>query len=164
MRPSREAWIGTALVGLLGMLLASQAAVGRPPGSDLAIIVNRSNSLSNLTVAELRRVYRGERQYWPGNTPVLLLMRPQGSREREVILRVVFEMSEERYTHYWVAKVMRADISDPPTALYSHGIMQEGVKGNSGAIGYVFQSDLRDGVKVLRVNGRLPGEPGYPVR
>lgn len=164
MRPSRKVWMGAALVALLGVSLISQMATGAPASSGVAIIVNPSNPLNNLTLPELRKIYRGERQYWTGNIPVMLLMRTPGAREREVILRVVFEMSEERYTQYWVAKVMRADVSDPPAALYSHGIMQEGVRGNAGAIGYVAIGDVREGVKVLRVNGVLPSEAGYAVR
>ncbi|PYT52121.1 MAG: hypothetical protein DMG43_12720 [Acidobacteria bacterium] len=88
-------------------------------------------------------------------------MRSSGAREREVILRVVFQMTEERYTQYWVAKVMRAEASDPPASLFSFGMMQEGVKGNPGAIGYINMNDVRPGVKVVRISGLLPGEPGY---
>jgi hypothetical protein len=91
-------------------------------------------------------------------------MRFPGARERDVLLRVVFQMSEEQYTHYWVAKVMRAEAADPPAALFSFGIMLEGVKNNPGAIGYVNFNDVRPGVKVLRVDGLLPGEPGYALR
>ena len=162
--PSRKIRMGAAILALLGVSLISQVAAQTAARSDVAIIVNRNNPVVNLTLADLRKIYRGERQYWAGNSPVIPLMRAPGAPEREVILRVVFEMSEERYTQYWVAKVMRAEVSDPPAALYSHGIMQEGVRGNPGAIGYVLQGDVHEGVKVLRVNGLLPGEPGYPVR
>jgi hypothetical protein len=91
-------------------------------------------------------------------------MRSHGAHEREVVLRVVFEMTEETYTKYWVAKVMRAEVSDPPASLYSFGMLQEGVRGNPGAIGYVNANDVRPGVKVLRIDGLLPGESGYPLR
>src|SRR5260370_19010177 len=91
-------------------------------------------------------------------------MRSRGSREREVILRVVFQMTEQRYTQYWVAKGMRAEASDPPASLFSYGMVQEGVRGNPGAIGYVNMSDVRSGVKVDRIGGLLPGEPCYPLR
>ncbi len=132
-----------------------------PAEADVAIIVNPNNPVNNLTLAELRQIYHGERQYWKASSPVVLLMRSSGAREREVILRVVFQMTEERYTQYWVAKVMRAEASDPPASLFSFGMMQEGVKGNPGAIGYINMNDVRPGVKVVRISGLLPGEPGY---
>ncbi len=149
---------------LFALSLLSSAAAGTATEGDIAIVVSPDNPVSNLTLAELRKIYMGERQYWKGNAPVVLLMRSRGSREREVILRVIYQMSEEQYTQYWVAKVMRADAADPPASLFSYGIVQEGVRGNPGAIGYVSVNNVRPGVKVLRIGGLLPGEPGYPLR
>jgi ABC-type phosphate transport system substrate-binding protein len=148
---------------MVSSLIAIRAA-GTPADAEVAIVVNLNNPVNNLTLADLRKIYFGDRQYWKGNLPVVLLMRSPGSHEREVVLRVVFEMTEERYTKYWVAKVMRAEVSDPPASLYSFGILQEGVRGNPGAIGCVNVNDVRPGVKVLRIDGLLPGESGYPLR
>lgn len=152
------------LACLMAFSLISLRAAGTPAADEVAIVVNSSNPVNNLSLAELRKIYFGDRQYWKGNLPVVLLMRSQRSRERDVVLRVVFEMTEERYTKYWVAKVMRAEVSDPPASLYSFGMLQEGVRGNPGAIGYVNANDLRPGVKVLRIDGLLPGESGYSLR
>jgi phosphate transport system substrate-binding protein len=128
------------------------------------MLADANNPISNMTLADLRKIFMGERQYWKGNNSVLPLMRSQGTREREVILRVVFQMTEQQYGQYWVAKIMRAEVSDPPASLFSNGMVQEGVKGNAGAIGYISAPDVRPGVKVVRVGGLLPGEPGYPLR
>jgi len=152
------------LACLAASSLIALRAAGTPSDAQVAMVVNLSNPVNNLTLADLRKIYFGDRQYWKGNLPVILLMRSPGSHEREVVLRVVFEMTEERYTKYWVAKVMRAEVSDPPASLYSFGILQEGVRGNPGAIGCVNVSDVRPGVKVLRIDGLLPGESGYPLR
>jgi len=149
---------------LVAFSLISFRAAGTPPGAGIAIVVNTNNPVSNLTLADLRKIYFGDRQYWKSNLPVVLLMRSPGSHEREVVLRVVFEMTEERYTKYWVAKVVRAEVSDPPASLYSFGMLQEGVRGNPGAVGYVDANDVRPGVKVLRIDGLLPSDPGYSLR
>lgn len=152
------------LACLMAFSLISFCVAGTPADAEVAIVVNSSNPVSNLSLAELRKIYFGDRQYWKGNLPVLVLMRSRGAREREVVLRVVFEMTEETYTKYWVAKVMRAEVSDPPASLYSFGMLQEGVRGNPGAIGYVNANELRPGIKVLRIDGLLPGESGYSLR
>jgi phosphate transport system substrate-binding protein len=149
---------------LVVISLISFRAAGTPAEADVAIVVNSANPVNNLTLSELRKIYFGDRQYWKGNLPVLVLMRSRGAHEREVVLRVVFEMTEETYTKYWVAKVMRAEVSDPPVSLYSFGMLQEGVRGNPGAIGYVNANEVRSGVKILRIDGLLPGESGYPLR
>ena len=164
MRTHLKLRICLGLSCLVVLSLISFRAAGTPGASDVAIVVNSTNSVSNLTLSELRKIYFGDRQYWKGSLPVLVLMRSRGAHEREVVLRVVFEMTEETYTKYWVAKVMRAEVSDPPASLYSFGMLQEGVRGNPGAIGYINASDVRPGIKVLRIDGLLPGEPGYPLR
>ena len=164
MRTHLQLRMALVLGCLVVFSLVSIRAAGTPADTDVAIVVNSANPVSNLPLSELRKIYFGDRQYWKGNLPVLLLMRSHGAHEREVVLRVVFEMSEERYAKYWVAKVMRAEVSDPPASLYSFGMLQEGVRGNPGAIGYVNANDVRPGIKVLRIDGLLPGEPGYPLR
>jgi ABC-type phosphate transport system substrate-binding protein len=163
MRTHIKVRISLLLAFIVAFSLLCFRAAGAPADADVAIIVNANNPVNNLTMAELRKIYLGDKQYWKGNFPVLLLMRSQGAREREVVLRVIFQMSEEAYTKHWVAKVMRAEASDPPAALFSHGMMQEGVKGNLGAIGYVNSNDVRSGVKVVHIDGLLPGERGYPM-
>ena len=149
---------------LLLWSLTSLVMARTPQQEDIAVVVNPSNPVNSLTLADLRKTYMGERQYWKSNSPVVLLMRARGSWERDVILRLLFQMSEEQYTQYWVAKAMRAEISDPPASLFSSGMVQEGIRGNPGAIGYVNASEVRPGVKVLRIGGLLPGEAGYPLR
>ena len=164
MRTTTNVRMCLVLACLVAFSLIAVRTAGTPAEADVAVIVNPNNPVNNLTLSELRQIYLGERQYWKASSPVVLLMRSPGSREREVILRVVFQMTEQRYTQYWVAKVMRAEASDPPASLFSYGIVQEGVRGNPGAIGYVNMNDVRSGVKVVRIGGLLPGEPGYPLQ
>ena len=151
-----------ALLGGLGLISGPAAQTTESP--DIAIVVNSENVVSNLTMPELRRIFRGERQYWSSNSPVVLLMDAPGARERDVILRTVLQMSEDEYTQYWVAKIMRAEASFPPTAVFSYSMVGEGIRGNRGAIGYVVASDVPRGLKVLQVDGILPGKAGYPLR
>ncbi len=132
-------------------------------GQDIAVIVNPKNNVDNLSMAELVKIFRGERQYWRSNLPVLVLLRTSGSYEREVVLRNIFRMNESQYKQYWVSKIMRAEATSPPTELYSSGMTKEGVTSIPGSIGCITASDVRPGVKVLRINGHLPGEPGYPL-
>jgi len=145
------------------LLILSLRAANVPAQQEVAVVVNSANPVSNLSLSDLRKIYMGERLYWKANSAVVVLMRSPGAPERDIILRVVYGMSEERYTQYWVAKIMRAEASDPPAVVYSHGMVLEGVRGNPGAIGYVDSREVRPGTKVLRIDGLLPGEPGYPL-
>jgi hypothetical protein len=106
----------------------------------------------------------GNRQYWKANVPISLLIRTSGTREREVMLREVFVMNEVQYKQYWVGKIMRAESTSAPIEVFSSGMTKEGVASLPGAIACLSVYDVRHGVKVLRIDGHLPGEAGYPLR
>jgi len=51
------------------------------PGTDapepLAIVVNRSNPMSEISLSDLRKLYRGQRSRWSNGRRVTLVMRPR---------------------------------------------------------------------------------------
>jgi ABC-type phosphate transport system substrate-binding protein len=148
-------------VAAVALLCAGQSLAEN--GQDVAVIVNPKNNVDNLSMAELAKIFRGERQYWRTDLPVLLLLRTPGSYEREVALRSIFRMTESQYKQYWISRIMRAEATAPPAELYSSGMTKEGVSSISGSIACINASDVKPGVKVVRINGRLPGEAGYPL-
>ena len=163
MRKAAIFWAWFALAAALGFVYGSRSDAQLAAVQDVAVIVNPKNPVDSLTRTELMKIYRGERQYWRTNTPIVLLFRTPGTHEREVVLRAIFQMTEPEYKQYWLSKVMRAEATSPPTEVFSSGMTKEGVAQISGAIGVVSASDVRQGMKVLRINDRLPGEPGYPL-
>jgi ABC-type phosphate transport system substrate-binding protein len=149
---------------LLFPLLQNVVSAQSSHGSDLAVVVNSDTPVTDLSLADVRKVFLGERQYWNSKLPVVLLIRAPVARERDVVLRVIYQMSEEQYTQYWVAKIFRAEVTTPPKIVYSNDMEYELVAALPGAIAFVDAHNLHPGVKVLRVDGKLPGEKGYPLR
>ena len=147
------------LAPLRNLILAQTSRAG-----DLAVVVNSDTPVSDLSLAEVRRVFLGQRQYWSPKLPVVLLIRAPVARERDVVLRVIYQMSEEEYTQYWVAKIFRAEVTSPPKIVYSNDMQYELVTAIPGAIAFVDARNVRPGVKVVRIDGKLPGEKGYPLR
>ena len=162
-KPIRVSVFCVSFAVLAGFASTGGSRAQTPIGPDVAIIVNPDNSVNNLPLPELKKIFRGERQYWTANSPVLLLMHAPGARERSVVLRSVLQMTEDEYTQYWVAKIMRAEATFPPAAVFSYEMIREGVRGNRGAIAYVSSSAVPAGLKVVQVDGLLPGQPGYPL-
>jgi hypothetical protein len=48
-------------------------------------------------------------------------------------------------------------------AVFSNGFQKEALKVLSGAIGLMDSQDAKSGVKVIKLDGYLPGEAGYPL-
>jgi ABC-type phosphate transport system substrate-binding protein len=131
---------------------------------DVAVVVQPDTPVSNLSLADVRKIFLGDRQYWTANTPVVLLIRAPVARERDVVLKVIYQMSESQFKQYWIAKIFRAESASAPKVVYSNDMANELVTALPGAIAFVDSRDVRSGTKVVRVDGRLPGEAGYPLR
>jgi len=148
---------------LAAMWLAGIAASGTAQGADIAIVVRPDVPVDNLTFAELRRLFLGDRQFWTSSVRVTLLVRAPGAREREVVLKTIYQMSEAQFRQYWIAKVFRAEAASGPRIVYSSEMAAELVSGMPGAVAFVDADLVPKGLKVLKINGLLPGAKGYPL-
>jgi ABC-type phosphate transport system substrate-binding protein len=149
-------------VGLLAAI-ALHAGLGAQASGDLAIVAHPGAPVVQLTFTELRQVLKGEKQYWKPDLPVVLFVRAPTSAERSAVLNSIYQMSEPQFNQYWIAKQFRAESSSAPTKLKSNDLTQQFVASTPGAIGFMSARDVKPGVKVLKIDGRLPGESGYKL-
>ena len=131
---------------------------------DVAVVVHPDTPISNLSLSEVRKVFLGDRQYWSTNIPVVLMIRAPVAREREVVLKIIYQMSESQFKQYWIATIFRAESASAPKVVYSNDMANQLVTAIPGALAFIDSKDVKPGSKVVRVDGRLPGEPGYPLR
>jgi hypothetical protein len=158
-----------AILAVVGLLALAGAAVPRPAAAqaralNVAIVVHPQAPVDALTFGEMRKVFRGERQYWTSDVPIVLLMRAPVAIEREVILKRVYEMSEAQFKQFWIAKIFRDEAAVVPKILYSNDQISDLVSAIPGSIGFVDGAAVRPGLKVLKIDGRLPGQPGYALQ
>jgi len=131
---------------------------------DVAVVVHPDTPISNLSLSDVRKVFLGDRQYWSTNIPVVLLIRAPVARERDVVLKIIYQMSESQFKQYWIAKIFRAEAATAPKVVYSNDMANQLLTAIPGAIAFIDSKDVKPGSKVIRVDGRLPGEAGYPLR
>ena len=131
---------------------------------DIAVVVHPDTPVSNLSLSEVRKVFLGDRQYWSTNVPVVLMIRAPVARERDVVLKIIYQMSESQFKQYWIAKIFRAEAATAPKVVYSNDMANQLLTAIPGAIAFVDSKEVKPGTKVVRVDGRLPGEAGYPLR
>jgi len=150
---------------LLLALMASLAFISPAlaQSGDVAVVVNPMNPIRGISLIELRKVFAGEKRSWPGGLAIRLIVRPPGCHERFLLLRLL-GMSESEYKHYWTAQLFRGEAGSEPTAVPSVGMQKEALTAFPGAISLVDARDVKPGMKMVRVEGLLPGETGYPLR
>jgi len=127
----------------------------------LAVIVNKDNPVNNLSMAELREILLGNRPYWKGSQKIVLLL-PNGGSGREGTLRLL-DMNESSYKNNWLEKISAGEAGTAPAAVPSSGIALSLVAETLGAIAVVPLADVRDSVKVVKIDGHLPSDAAYPV-
>ena len=130
----------------------------------MAIVVHRSNPVEELSLAELRSLFLGERQRWPNGRRITLVLQEPGQPEGEAALKLIYRMSEAELNHHFLRAVYRGQVLGAPKRLSSADRVVRFVFNVPGAIGCVPVQAVDGSVKVLRVEGRSPGEQGYPLR
>jgi ABC-type phosphate transport system substrate-binding protein len=153
------------------LFLGITMAEGLPAPADearllgpLAIVVHRSNPVEELSLSELRSLFLGERQRWPNGRRITLVLQEPGQPEREAALQLIYRMSEAELNHHFLRAVYRGQAFSAPKTLSSSDRVVRFVFNVPGAIGCVPAREVDSSVKVLRVEGRPPGEAGYPLR
>jgi hypothetical protein len=128
----------------------------------LAVIVARSSGLSELSSAQLTRMFGGD-LVDSGGRRLIPLNRATATEERELFDRVVLGKSPDEMARYWIDRKIRGQ-SGAPKAVEPVDVYERVIAKLDGAIGYVRVGQLRGDVKVLRIDGKSPTERGYPIR
>ncbi len=153
----------TLLGGILvALLVGAPAARAQDPA--VAIVVNPSTAVNDISLLELRNIFLGERQFWGDGSRIVLLVRAPVAYERNVVLNKIYRMDESQFRQYWIAKVFRAEVSSGPKIVYSNDMTRQLVTALAGAVGFIAASDVTPAMKVLSINGKLPGDPDYPLQ
>jgi hypothetical protein len=132
--------------------------------ADIAVVVHPDVPIDNLTLTELRRLLMGDREFWPASVRVTLLVRAPIARERDVVLKNVCQMTEAQFRQHWIAKVFRAETALAPKIVYSSEMAIDLVNRIPGAITFVEASQVGNRLRVVKIDGHLPGERGYVLR
>src|SRR5215475_3712760 len=153
---------------LLGLFLAAFFWIPRTgkaaTPTDIAIVVRQDVPIDNITFGDLRKLLLGDRQFWSSSLRVTLLVRAPGAREREVLLKMIYQMTEAQFRQYWIAKVFRAEAAAGPRVVYSNEMAGELTSAIPGAVAFVDANQVPKGLKIVKINGSLPGDKGYPLR
>lgn len=134
-------------------------------GNDVAlvVIISPDSKLTNLTLADLRRVFQSERLTDPDGNRLIPLNHPPKTVDRVAFDQLVLGMDADAVGRFWIDRKIRGG-SGPPRTVESLATLRRVVEKLPGAIGYLRPAQLSNEVRVIRVDGKLPEDPGYPLR
>jgi hypothetical protein len=151
-----------------GRTVAAASSAGMPEATGttepLVIVVNRSNPVDDLSSAELRKIFLGNRSHWANGRRITLVMREPGEAERSTVLRDVCGMTEDQLKNHFLHGLFTGEILVSPKILSSPMGVRKFIFNVPGAIGYLREEDVDPTVKVVRIDELLPDDRGYKLR
>ena len=135
------------------LLGASLACAAR----DFAVIVNKSSQIRTLTSAELGKLANASLATWPSGGKVTLVLRDPNAPAMKIALEKFFGTTTEK-----IKRVIAAN-PDYFVVVASDADVIRMVESLSGAAGLIDIYSITSGVNVVKVNGKLPLEPGYAL-
>jgi len=120
----------------------------------MAVVVNKANSVQNVTSAHLAKIVTGEMRKWPDGRNVVLVLHGASPGEM-VTLEHLNKMPEAEI------KALLASHKDSIRMVGTDADVIDVVASTPGAIGFVEERSITDRVSVVKVDGKLPMETGY---
>jgi ABC-type phosphate transport system substrate-binding protein len=120
----------------------------------LAVVVDKSNNVGNITSGHLTRILRSEVKKWPDGKSIVLVLHKNLSEENLTLQRLTNMSAAE-------LKTLFAAHKDSILAVDSDSDVIKAVASTPGAIGLVEVHSVDEGINVVKVDGKLPMEDGY---
>jgi hypothetical protein len=153
----RRLALSSLLLASVSVSLRSARAESR--SIELAVIVAQGSPLKDLSFGDLRRIFTSEPFNDPAGTRLVPLNHPPHTPDRVGFDRVVLGMDPQSVGKYWLDRRIRGQ-PGPPRTVDSLSMLLKVVAKLPGAIAYVRPQYMKD-VVALKVDGHLPGKPGY---
>lgn len=147
--------VALSLAVLLGV--SASAAHAR----DFALVSNQTSGVKAVTAAELTAIARGTLAHWPDGKPITLVLRVPASPEMKPIVQKLYAMPTSEVNSL-IFEANRARPDSPAFILVSsdEAVLKK-VEATPGAVGLVDVYSITGGIRVVRVAGKLPLQPGY---
>lgn len=141
---------------MIGLALAAVCSLAH--AKQLALITDAANSTTDVSTADLVKIFNARMQSWPDGKPIRLVMRDPSSPGMHLVVRKLFEMNPEQAQSFLQSHGRTMVVVDSDDAIVKL------VSGTRGAIGVVDLFSITHDVKVLKIDGKLPVEQGYVLR
>jgi PBP superfamily domain len=125
----------------------------------IVVVVNIANSVDDLTVRQLARIYSGEVTEWPNGESITAINRPI---ESEIRVRFYRQVLKAKPTQKFFQT--GTPIPFETQRVDSEAAITRFVGRDRGAIAYCYAPCTAPSVKVISIGGRLPDQDGYALQ
>jgi ABC-type phosphate transport system substrate-binding protein len=144
-------------IAMLFLLFCGCAHAQCVPGG-MAVIVNKANPVESLSMAQLRKLILGDVRAWQNSKNVALIARDPSSKDFQCMLASIVRLSAAEYHRYIISAEFRGD--DP---MVIQTVDSDATAGGLAVVEANSLAAMGGSVKVIRIEGKALGQPGYPL-
>jgi hypothetical protein len=145
----------------LGVLVLMLSSASLAAARDLALVSNKANTVTAVTVSDLVKLCKAQTSHWPDGKPVTFIMRAPSSPEMRLFLEKAYGMPESQVNEL-IASANHGRANHPAILVVkSDEELVSRVASIAGALGVVDVYSINSSVVVMKIAGKLPMEPGY---
>ena len=137
-------------VALLSFVLAGSCAARQ-----IAVVVGKTNNVGGLSSSDLAKVFKCDKARWPDGKVIVLVLRDPSAPEMKTAIEKLYHMKPEDL------QAVIAAHHQTVLVVGSEAELLKSVESIPGAVGLVDVYSINSRVNVLKVDGKLPLEPGY---
>lgn len=139
-------------------LICFVCAPGLMQAKQLAVVADMTSTTTNLKASELADIFNARMRTWQDGKPITVVMRDPASEDAQLILRRILNMTSDQarafiQSHHGVIVIAESD--DEILRI---------VSSTRGAIGFIDLYSLTKDVNVVKIDGKLPLQPGYLLK
>lgn len=149
---------GLTVALFLAALLALPAF---PAAKNIAVIMSAGSKTADVQLAELVKLCKGAQKAWADGRSFMLVMKDPAAPDMHTPVQKLFGMAPAEFK----AVVPKLNESRQLVKIVeTDEELLRTVEATPGAVGIVDVYSINSSVKVLRVDGKLPFDVGYPLK
>ena len=149
----------------LWALVGVASGAGPVAGQSIAVVANSGVPVAEVTLGDLNNYFTFARRSLPGGQRVTLFLPAVGSVTRSVLLKQVYHMDDPQLRRFLLEKIYQGDIDAQPRVAASDAELVGLLASTPGGLTLLpVEIAAAAKLKILKVNGKAPGETGYMLK
>jgi hypothetical protein len=138
-------------------------AIARPhlARAQIAVVVNPSNRIEELSLDKLRRLFLGQARTFPAGGHARLGVHSSSAATFD---RAALGLQPDIVRSRWMAMIFRGEATSIPTELTTVDDVKRFVRDHPDAIAILPAGQVDASVKAIAIEGLRPSEAGYVIR
>jgi len=124
---------------------------------DTAVVVHKGNATKAITLADLNKMAKLTNKKWADGKAITFVMKDPGAGDMKTAVAKVFGVTPDEVKGLIAANKQSFLIVDSDTAVI------KAVETTPGAVGFLDVYSITSGVNVVKIDGKMPLEPGYAL-